>query len=342
MLIFLLVFAAIIANLSAMFHPSMLKAQQEVRYAEQKAVAETIVQSPGFPISWGTAPGDPQVFGIAASNGHELDISKLSRLQTTSATWQVDYQTAEDSLGIENGGFSVGVRPFFDVSTSLNLAGSTLTVSGDVLDISANPTAGARLWIYVMDSTLTVTQLTSTTDASGQYSVSTGVTLANAPFVAVVISSVYGMYQDFAIARIDTGGATAGSLTMDSVAISADGASTTNITIYTDQAGAGTASLVSFYAVPTGQTLPDTSRTMSLSAGSFSATTIVPQNGTVVFVTARGTDFAFTATPMPSTAEFNGLFGPFDDTNADLLNYQITSFVSSARSVPLDVRIWTW
>ncbi len=342
MLIFLLVFTAIVAMLAQTFTPSSFRTSSLVDQSLQENIATNIVRGSGCPANWGTTSSQPDVFGLGSFDGQDLDIGKLSRLSTEYSAWKIDYTTAKESLGMATGGFSVEVRAMFEISADLSVVAvdSNITVSGDVVDRSDIGVSDARVWVYVLDSLGALVSDNGTTDTDGLYSFEMTINLLASPYVAVAISSVHGIHQDFAIGRINEFGAEE-PLGRDSVVIP-HANSTSVVDVHTDAGAELAADLYVFHAVPLGVPFPGNNQSMVLNAGDFHSTMAVPPNGTSVLVTVKGSSVSYTATPMPCCSKFGGMFGPYDSLDWAILDFYTTVFLSSINGIPLEVKVWTW
>lgn len=136
-----------------------------------KTVAEQLVTTTGSPADWGSRGIVPSSFGLAraGSQACELDIDKISRLnsQSTTALTYVDVSAAARLYSLA---FSMTVTPLLQIT--IQPAGSTTNSTATTYNYQVSTTvnlepAAARIQCYIIQ-TGQVTSVQASTSSSGQ------------------------------------------------------------------------------------------------------------------------------------------------------------------------------
>jgi len=119
------------------------------------SIADQIILSPGEPLNWGSNPGTPQAFGLAAASSeisYELDTDKVTRLNGLN-NYSLSYLDMENAAKLNN--LALGITISQDMSLTIqqssnSTANGNTTFAFNVLTSVDSEPSSAFLQYYVV------------------------------------------------------------------------------------------------------------------------------------------------------------------------------------------------
>jgi len=199
------IFMAAVVVVPSLTYVNLLYMEQQQLQNVAVSVLKTVLFDEGYPANWGSMHGvsqfnedDVERFGLAALSDpsfYVLDSDKVQRL-ANNPTGNLSYEKARASLGLSGYGFSLVIRPLFNVERAVSIGrpdDRTATISFwvNVSRYDGRPVPNAIVYatiIYAVDTPATsFAQAKATTDSLGMCTGSKVVSVGSGKITDVIV-----------------------------------------------------------------------------------------------------------------------------------------------------------
>jgi len=199
------IFMAAVFVVPSVTYVNLLHMEQQQMQNIALSAFKTMFFDEGYPANWGSMHGtsmfsenDVKRFGLALLSDpsfYVLDSNKIQRL-ANNPTGNITYQKAQELLGLSGYGFSIVIRPLFNVDRSVSIERpddktATIGFKVNVSRYDGRPVPNAIVWatiIYAVDTPATsFAQCRVTTDSLGRCEGSHAVSVSGTSKITDVI-----------------------------------------------------------------------------------------------------------------------------------------------------------